>query len=89
LIASSYINTRPSRLRTAAIATVHWREDSGQQTAPPESEAPVRLDAVRVAAAGDALIAPSNTRRQIAQFARAARPHQRGTPPELAELTAR
>jgi DNA-binding NarL/FixJ family response regulator/class 3 adenylate cyclase len=47
------------------------------------------LDAVRVAAAGDALIAPSITRRLIAQFARAARPHQSGTPPELAELTER
>ena len=47
------------------------------------------LDAVRVAAAGDALIAPSITRRLIAQFARAARPHHSGTPPELTELTAR
>lgn len=47
------------------------------------------LDAVRVAAAGDALIAPSITRRLIAQFARAARPHHDGTPPELADLTAR
>jgi DNA-binding CsgD family transcriptional regulator len=47
------------------------------------------LDAVRVAAAGDALIAPSITRRLIADFARTARPHQTGTPPELAELTAR
>jgi len=44
---------------------------------------------VRVAAAGDALIAPSITRRLIAQFARAARPHHSGTPPELTELTAR
>ena len=32
------------------------------------------LDAVRVAAAGDALIAPSVTRRLIEQFARAGRP---------------
>ena len=32
------------------------------------------LDAVRVAAAGDALLAPSVTRRLIEQFARAARP---------------
>jgi len=47
------------------------------------------LDAVRVAAAGDALIAPSITRRLIAEFARTARPHHSGTPPELAELTAR
>jgi DNA-binding NarL/FixJ family response regulator/class 3 adenylate cyclase len=47
------------------------------------------LDAVRVAAAGDALIAPSITRRLIADFARTARPHHTGTPPELAELTAR
>ncbi len=47
------------------------------------------LDAVRVAAAGDALIAPSITRRLIAQFARAARPQQDGTPPELADLTSR
>jgi DNA-binding NarL/FixJ family response regulator len=47
------------------------------------------LDAVRVAAAGDALIAPSITRRLIAQFARAARPPGGGTPPALAELSAR
>jgi len=47
------------------------------------------LDAVRVAAAGDALIAPSITRRLIAQFARAARPAGEGTPPALAELSAR
>jgi DNA-binding NarL/FixJ family response regulator/class 3 adenylate cyclase len=47
------------------------------------------LEAVRVAAAGDALIAPSVTRRLIAQFARAARPRTDETPPELAELTAR
>jgi DNA-binding NarL/FixJ family response regulator len=47
------------------------------------------LDAVRVAAAGEALIAPSITKRLIAKFARAARPHQDGTPPELADLTAR
>ena len=47
------------------------------------------LDAVRVAAAGDALIAPSITRRLIAQFARAARPAGDGTPPALAELSGR
>lgn len=47
------------------------------------------LDAVRVAAAGDALIAPSITRRLIAQFTRAAKPYQTGTPPEFTELTAR
>jgi DNA-binding NarL/FixJ family response regulator/class 3 adenylate cyclase len=47
------------------------------------------LDAVRVAAAGDALIAPSITRRLIAQFARAARPPGSGTPPALAELSTR
>ena len=47
------------------------------------------LDAVRVAAAGDALLAPSITRRLIEQFARAARPGAgRGTG-ALAELTAR
>jgi DNA-binding NarL/FixJ family response regulator/class 3 adenylate cyclase len=47
------------------------------------------LDAVRVAAAGDALIAPSITRRLIGEFARAARPGVNGVPPQLAELTAR
>ena len=47
------------------------------------------LDAVRVAAAGEALIAPSITRRLIAQFARAARPPSSGTPPALAELSDR
>jgi DNA-binding NarL/FixJ family response regulator/class 3 adenylate cyclase len=47
------------------------------------------LDAVRVAAAGDALIAPSITRRLIAQFTRVARPPGSGTPPALAELSGR
>jgi DNA-binding NarL/FixJ family response regulator len=47
------------------------------------------LDAVRVAAAGEALIAPSITRRLIADFARASRPPADGVPPALAELTAR
>ena len=46
------------------------------------------LDAVRVAAAGEALLAPSITRRLIAQFAHAARP-ETGVPEELADLTAR
>ncbi len=47
------------------------------------------LDAVRVAAAGEALIAPSITRRLIEQFTRGARPEPGGVPPALAELTAR
>jgi DNA-binding NarL/FixJ family response regulator/class 3 adenylate cyclase len=47
------------------------------------------LDAVRVAAAGDALLAPSITRRLIGQFARAARPAPGEIPPALAELTPR
>lgn len=47
------------------------------------------LDAVRVVAAGDALLAPSITRRLIEQFARVARPEPRGIPAALAELTAR
>jgi DNA-binding NarL/FixJ family response regulator/class 3 adenylate cyclase len=47
------------------------------------------LDAVRVAAAGEALIAPRITRRLIADFARASRPASEGVPPALAELTAR
>jgi DNA-binding NarL/FixJ family response regulator/class 3 adenylate cyclase len=47
------------------------------------------LDAVRVAAAGDALLAPSITRRLIEQFARAARPQPGAIPAALAELTAR
>jgi DNA-binding NarL/FixJ family response regulator len=48
------------------------------------------LDAVRVAAAGDALLAPSITRRLIGQFARTARPAPGSDVPEpLAELTAR
>ena len=47
------------------------------------------LDAVRVAAAGDALLAPSVTRRLIEQFARVARPADGGIPPALAELTPR
>jgi DNA-binding NarL/FixJ family response regulator/class 3 adenylate cyclase len=47
------------------------------------------LDAVRVAAAGDALLAPSITRRLIERFARAARPEPDAVPPTLAELTPR
>ena len=47
------------------------------------------LDAVRVAAAGDALLAPSITRRLIEQFARAARPDADAVPESLAELTER
>jgi DNA-binding NarL/FixJ family response regulator len=45
------------------------------------------LHAIRVAAAGDALLAPSVTRRLIAEFA--GRPDPRRPPAELAELTAR
>ena len=47
------------------------------------------LDAVRVAAAGDALLAPSITRRLIEQFARAARPVPGAVPEHLSELTSR
>jgi DNA-binding NarL/FixJ family response regulator len=47
------------------------------------------LDAVRVAAAGDALIAPSVTRRLIEQFARAAQPRRDAVPVALAGLTER
>ena len=47
------------------------------------------LDAVRVSAAGDALLAPSITRRLIEQFARAARHGPDGVPAALADLTPR
>jgi DNA-binding NarL/FixJ family response regulator/class 3 adenylate cyclase len=47
------------------------------------------LDAVRVAAAGDALLAPSVTRRLIGQFARAARPPPSAVPERLSDLTSR
>ena len=47
------------------------------------------LDAVRVAAAGDALLAPSVTRRLIEQFARTGRPDPGTVPAKLSELTAR
>jgi DNA-binding NarL/FixJ family response regulator/class 3 adenylate cyclase len=47
------------------------------------------LDAVRVVAAGDALLAPSITRRLIEQFARAARPAPGTVPQALSELTTR
>ncbi len=47
------------------------------------------LDAVRVIAAGDALLAPSITRRLIEQFARVAHPESDGVPPALAELSSR
>ena len=46
------------------------------------------LEAVRVAAAGDALLAPSITRRLIGEFARAA-PSSTAAPAAMAELTAR
>jgi DNA-binding NarL/FixJ family response regulator len=45
------------------------------------------LQAIRTVAAGDALIAPSITKRLIAEFA--ARPDPRQPPPRLADLTAR
>jgi DNA-binding NarL/FixJ family response regulator/class 3 adenylate cyclase len=47
------------------------------------------LDAVRVAAAGDALLSPEITRRLIAQFTSAARVVPTETPPALAALTER
>jgi DNA-binding NarL/FixJ family response regulator len=47
------------------------------------------LDAVRVAAAGEALLAPSITRRLISRFAGAARPAPDAVPAPLAELTER
>jgi DNA-binding NarL/FixJ family response regulator/class 3 adenylate cyclase len=47
------------------------------------------LDAVRVVAAGEALLAPSITRRLIAQFAGAARTAPGAVPAEFADLTAR
>ncbi|MEA2468243.1 MAG: hypothetical protein QOJ57_2369 [Thermoleophilaceae bacterium] len=47
------------------------------------------LDAVRVAAAGEAMLAPSITRRLIEQFARAARPRPDAVPDAVAELTSR
>jgi DNA-binding NarL/FixJ family response regulator/class 3 adenylate cyclase len=47
------------------------------------------LDAVRVVAAGEALLAPSVTRRLITQFARSARPEPGTVPGVLATLTAR
>jgi DNA-binding NarL/FixJ family response regulator/class 3 adenylate cyclase len=47
------------------------------------------LDAVRIAAAGDALLSPQITRRLIAQFTSAARVAPTETPPVLAELTER
>jgi DNA-binding NarL/FixJ family response regulator len=45
------------------------------------------LQAIRIVAAGDALLAPSITKRLIAEFA--ARPDPRQPPPGLAELTER
>ena len=52
--------------------------------APPER----LLEAIRIVASGDALLAPSITRRVIEEYAR--RPPMRdGLPPELRELTAR
>jgi DNA-binding NarL/FixJ family response regulator/class 3 adenylate cyclase len=47
------------------------------------------LEAVRVAAAGEALLAPSITRRLVERFARVARPEADAVPAALAELTSR
>jgi DNA-binding NarL/FixJ family response regulator/class 3 adenylate cyclase len=47
------------------------------------------LDAVRVAAGGDALLAPSITRRLVERFARSVRPGPDAVPPTLEELTPR
>ncbi len=47
------------------------------------------LDAIRVAAAGDALLAPAITRRLVEQFAAAARPPTAADRNQLASLTAR
>jgi DNA-binding NarL/FixJ family response regulator len=47
------------------------------------------LDALRVAAAGDALLAPAITRRLVERFAAVARPVDAGPPERLADLTAR
>jgi DNA-binding NarL/FixJ family response regulator len=47
------------------------------------------LEAVRVAASGDALLAPSITRRLIGQFARVTRPEPGILPDALSELTER
>jgi DNA-binding NarL/FixJ family response regulator len=45
------------------------------------------VDAVRTVAAGDALIAPSVTKRLLSEFA--SRPHEPAPPPELDALTPR
>lgn len=47
------------------------------------------IDAIRIVAAGDALLAPSATRRLIEEFTAARRRPHPSTPPELATLTAR
>jgi DNA-binding NarL/FixJ family response regulator len=52
--------------------------------APPER----LVDAIHVVAAGDALLAPTITRRVIEEFSRRP-PMREGLPPELADLTAR
>lgn len=53
-----------------------------------DTDAPELLEAIRVVAAGDALLAPSVTRRLIAEFASRPDPH-RAPPPELTQLTER
>jgi DNA-binding NarL/FixJ family response regulator len=47
------------------------------------------LDAIRVAAAGDALLAPAITRRLVERFTAAARPLDAAAPGRLADLTVR
>jgi DNA-binding NarL/FixJ family response regulator len=53
-----------------------------------DTDANELLEAVRVVAAGDALLAPSVTRKLISEFARRPEPHH-APPPELASLTER
>lgn len=55
-----------------------------------DSDAPTVIDAVRKVAAGEGMIAPSVTRRLIAEFARSGTAHRpQGIPPELEDLTPR
>ena len=73
---------RPRRLRLR-------RAERRRQRLPAQGRGAERLfEAVRVVAAGEALLAPAVTRRLIAEFARQ-RPRVRPTPERLSELTPR
>ena len=93
--ATRQLVTRGSRARVLVLTTYDLDEHvydalkAGAAFFLVKTESPARLvDAVRVVAAGDALLAPAITRRLVDRFVSGRRP-QSAAPRELEELTAR